>query len=57
MIANEYFMDSGPHLPGGGGSEGFDGLEFLGVLLLDLMHGKSVLQVEPELLGGAEILG
>ena len=33
------------------------GLEFLGILLLDLMNRKGILQIQPELLGSSEIFG
>lgn len=33
------------------------GPKFLGILLLDLMNRKRVLQIKPELLGGAKIFG
>jgi hypothetical protein len=46
-----------PVLAGRGSSEGLDRFEFLGVLLLDLMNGKGVLQIKPELLGSTEIPG
>jgi len=38
-------------------SKGLYGLQFLGILLLDLMNGKGILQIKPELLGSPEIPG
>jgi hypothetical protein len=37
--------------------QGFDGLVFLGIILLDLMYGKYVLQIKPDPLGSPEIFG
>ena len=50
-------LDMGCQLSSRSCGEGLDGLEFLGVLTLDLMDGEGILQIEPELLGGSEIPG
>jgi hypothetical protein len=40
-----------------GCGERLDGLELLGILLLDLTNRIGILQIEPEVLGSPKILG